>query len=124
MITIIDPGHKYRLLSLDGDKYQELTFVKRCDLENPNRFPGNYTSYPGTTLQSVIRCLLDRMIYLQGQIYSIENVIIIYCLKMSLWLLEFRAARRHKKWYWHGLNFAATKSMCFTCGHTICEHQD
>lgn len=124
MDRIIDPGHQYRLLSLDGDLHQTLQFVKRCDLVNLTRFPGNTNSYPGTTLQSVIRCLIDRVKYLQNQIWSIENVGIILFLKLSIWLLEFRTARRHGKMYWHGLNYSINKEMCLKCGHTVCEHSN
>jgi len=42
-------------------------------MERPERFPGNTNSYPGTTLQSVIRCLINRLDYLQGQVRCKEN---------------------------------------------------
>ena len=124
MKKILDPGHRYSLLLLDGDgKPETLTFVKRCDLCNPARFPGNYNSYPGTTLQSVIRCLIDRINYLQNQIWSLENVFIRFFLKSCLWLLEFRAARRHGRTYFKSLKFASEAPMCEKCGHTVCEHE-
>jgi len=94
-----------------------------CDSLNPERFPGNTNSYPGTTLQSVIRCLTNRVRYLQNQVWAIENVIILFLLRSCLWLLEFRAARRHHGFYWHGLDYAELHPMCSTCGHTQCEHQ-
>lgn len=122
MKRIVDPGHRYELTSLDGDFHQELTFVKR----EGDKFPGNKGHHPGTTMQSVIRCLIDRMRYLDRQTrimrsWSVENKIIIFYLKSCLWLLEARAARRHKKAYFHGLLFAEKKIMCPHCGHTVCE---
>lgn len=119
-IEILDPGHCYKLPSLDGDYVQKLRFVKRCDLERPWRYPGNIDRYPGATLQFVIRALLERVAYLQGQIWCPENAIIRQLLRLCLWLLEVRAARRHRRSYWHGLNFAATSAMCPHCGHTDC----
>ena len=123
-MKVIDPGHKYKLLTLDGNADQFLTFVKRHDPNNPNRFPGNTESYWGTTCQSVLRALLDRVYYLQNQIWCLENSIIIFCLKLIIWLFEFRAARRHEKEYWKGLAFASESPMCETCGHTVCEHNN
>lgn len=87
MNKIIDPGHKYELLTLDGDLTQLLTFVKRHDPEHPERFPGNTESHPGTTLQSVIRCLMERVTYLNNQIPCKNNVAIFTRLAECLWLL-------------------------------------
>ena len=125
MKTVIDPGHKYELLTLDsgGTLFQFLTFVKRYDPSDPTRFPGNYNAYPGTTLQSVIRCLIERISYLQNQIWAPENVFIRFFLMSCLWLLEFRAARRHGRSYFKSLKFASEAPMCNKCGHTVCEHE-
>lgn len=123
MLHKIDPGHFYKLESLDGINPQYLKFVKRHDPTDPTRFPGNTNSYEGTTSQTVLRALLDRTKYLQNQKWCVENVIIIFCTKLSIWLYEIRAARRHKRSYWHGLNYASTSYMCPKCGHTDCEHK-
>ena len=120
--AVIDAGHRYKLLSLDGFHSQELRFVKRCDVERPWRFPGNTDSYPGTTLQGVIRVLINRVVYLQGQIWCLENSVIQQLLRACLWLLEWRAARRHGRSYIHGLRFASEAAMCPECGHTVCKH--
>jgi len=123
MIEVQDAGHRYQLLTLDGRRepyLQTLQFVKRC--EPPERYPGNHDAYPGTTLQSVIRCLLERLRYLQGQFWCVENTLIIGMLRVALWLLEFRAGRRHHRLYLHGLKFAEKTPMCAMCGHTDCRH--
>ena len=121
MIEVLDNGHQYRLLSLDGQLDQTLTFVKRCN--PPEKFPGNTNAYAGTTIQSVIRCLLDRMRYLQNQIWAPENALIIWLLRACLWLLETRAARRHGRRYCHNFEYAEFAPLCSVCGHTECEHQ-
>lgn len=115
-MIIRDDGHKYKLLSLDGEPHQELTFVKRMG----TKFPGNLTKYPGTILQDVLRCCLDRVRYLQRQQWCGENVVILACLKFALWLLEFRAARRHKYVYLHSFWYAEYATPCRRCGHTFC----
>jgi hypothetical protein len=122
-IQVIDPGHKYKLPSLDGRYDQVLTFVKRCDLENPERFPGNTNAHPGCTLQFVLRALIDRVCYLQHQIACWENTMILCFLGLSIWLLERRAARRHGRPYRHGIRMAVTSPMCYKCGHTFCGHE-
>jgi hypothetical protein len=124
MKTVFDPGHKYELLTLDDPHYrQSLQFVKRWDPKDPKRFPGNFNAYPGTTLQSVMRCLCERVRYLQNQIWAPENCILLKCLQLGIWFLEFRAARRHGHTYFHGLKFAEQQPMCPHCGHTVCEHK-
>lgn len=126
MKTILDPGHKYILLQLDTmfDSEQILTFIKRCDLEHPERFPGNTNAYPGTTMQAVIRCLIERIDYLDNQIPYENNRAIRKMFLQQLWLLEQRAAERH------GYLFNITPLECYTnpmcphCGHVICEQLD
>lgn len=120
-MKILDVGHKYQLLSLDGEHKQVLQFVKRFDPKEPSRFPGNTNAYPGTTLQDVIHCLLNRVRYLNNQIPCIENEMIVKNLQECIFLLELRAAKRH------GIEFKPTsleelemKKLCPMCGHTTC----
>lgn len=56
-MKVIDPGHVYDLRSLDGEQLNRLVFVKR---EGPS-YPGNVGHYPGTTMQEVLRALIDRL---------------------------------------------------------------
>lgn len=122
-MKVIDPGHKYELATLDGGLPQILTFVKRHDPKNPQRFPGNFESHPGTTLQNVLRVLLERFRYLDTQIPCLPNKVCILQLRLVLWLLEFRAARRHGRSYWKSPSFAEKAPMCIRCGHTVCHHK-
>lgn len=124
MKTVIDPGHTYSLLTLDAkcNYVQTLTFVKRCDTAHPEKYPGNLNAYSGTTCQSVIRCLIDRVRYLQNQAHCWQNTVIVQCLRLCLWLFEQRAAHRHGRSYARSLNFAEKHKMCPVCGHTQCEH--
>jgi len=122
-MKIIDVGHKYELLCLDGSKKQVLQFVKRFD-KDPSKFPGNTNSYPGTTMQDVLQCLCNRIRYLQNQIPCVENELILNKFQECLFLLEQRAARRHGiampsvslEWF----EFA---HLCPKCGHTTCHHK-
>lgn len=124
MIRSLDPGHRYELLSLDGHYPQTLQYVKRCDLQRPWRFPGNTNAHPGTTLQSVQRIQANRVRFLQNQIWAPENVLILFLMRCVLWLLEFRAARRHGKAFCRGLDHAEFAPMCPECGHTVCAHAE
>ena len=69
MERVIDPGHVYDLRRLDGPGVERLTFVKR---EGP-RYPGNVGKHPGTTMQEVIRALIDRAEYVNAQIPNAET---------------------------------------------------
>lgn len=120
-MKVLDPGHRYLLKSLDGwQPHRMLQFVKRCDPEHPERYPGNVDAYPGATLQDVLRACLERTRYLQRQIWCLENLGILAGLKLGVWLLEFRAARRRGYLYLHGPKFAETSPMCPQGGHTDC----
>lgn len=118
----LDEGHRYALDSLDGDHEQTLQFVKRTD-EDPTKFPRNDDAYPGATCQFVIRALMDRVRYLNGQKPCVENQIILFLLQSVLWLFEKRAARRHGRGYDHSPEFAEVAPICPDCGHTVCEHR-
>jgi hypothetical protein len=123
-MKILDAGHTYELIHLDGENQygKYLCFVKRYDPNDPSKFQGNLNSYPGTTSQEVIKCLLNRARHVQNQKWCLENVIVIFCLRLSLWFLEFRASRKHGKFYFKSLTFPENQKMCATCGHTNCKH--
>jgi hypothetical protein len=122
--AVLDPGHDYRLLTLDGEIEQTLTFVKRFDPDHPEKFPGNTDAHPGTTLQSVLRSCLERLRYLQGQVPCDENTAMIDHLRSCLFLLEGRAARRHGLAFDKTMEECEREPMCPVCGHITCEHPE
>ena len=123
MNRVIDPGHHYELLTLDDNKMarvQLLRFVKRCDPCHPEKYPGNTNAYPGTTMQSVIRCLIDRIDYLQNQIPHPNNLAVRQMFLNQLWLLEERAAERHGYDFDYRPEDMNVMPMCPHCGHVVC----
>lgn len=116
-MKIIDPGHDYELAHLDGTRTSRLTFVKR---EGPS-YPRNVGHHEGTNIQEVLRALIDRVKYLDAQIYDERNNAVISHLRCCLLLLEERAAERHGT----ELRLATMKSIeelpvCEKCGHITC----
>lgn len=95
-MKVIDPGHVYQLQSLDTlpmveDQDVILTFVKRVG----KKYPGNVGPHPGTTMQEVIRALIDRLKYVDNQHPHDANESTILHLRDALMALEFRAAELH-----------------------------
>jgi len=115
-MIVTDPGHAYLLTTYDGEGHKPLVFMKR---EGPG-FPGNVGHYPGTNCQEVLRALIDRVKYLDGQVPCEENVEILTNLRSALVWFEARAARRH------GLEVSYLVEIedvptCSTCGHVVCK---
>lgn len=115
-MKIIDAGHKYQLQTLDGDEKVELRFVKR---EGPG-YPGNVGSHSGTNIQDVLRVCIDRVKYLNNQIWCEENKRVIEHLRWAIYELETRAAHRHKRNFFYGLDSIEGFGTCTTCGHIGC----
>jgi hypothetical protein len=121
-MIVIDPGHKYKLLVLDGTNDELLTFVKR----EGEKYPGNVGHYPGTTLQECWRAEINRLLYLNQQDPCIETEMAIKHLRLNIMLLEQRAARRHGRespvaYNDRILHRIETLSVCERCGHIGCE---
>jgi len=115
------PGHVYELPVFDSSVESDtslLVFMERVGKE----YPGNTETRSGTNLQSVLRACWRRIDYLQGQKHCAENLIMKFLLTCCIWLLEFRAARRHGLAYLKLLSFARNAPMCGRCGHTVCAH--
>lgn len=118
-----DPGHIYRLDMLDRPDYLNqlsyddkvtLTFVKR----EGEHYPGNKGKYPGTTTQEVLRALIKRTLYVNNQIPSEHNLIVIKLLRDCLLELEVRAYKLSGLTGWHGEDdFIEDWPTCPTCGH-------
>lgn len=124
-MKILDPGHLYELANLDthepGNYVERIQFVKRLG----DKFPGNTgMATSGTIAQEVIRVLIDRLHYVNGQIENGLNYRAIGALRDALCALEMRAALAR------GDEDAATqiRSMaepeteptCKHCGHVLC----
>lgn len=83
-MQIVIPGHVYKLEHLDGSDSQNLSFV--------NRNKGQECA--GTTNQEVLRVLIDRIKFLDGQVRWELNDQIIWHLRMAIALHEARAIIR------------------------------
>lgn len=122
-MKVIDPGHYYRLLVLDGDQNNDgvwLRFVKR----EGKKFPGNVGHYPGTTMQEVLRAVIDRARYANRQIPCRETQKAIKLLTEVVFLFEKRAARRHKRRVDFTPEIAVIGSPCPKCGHIHCNQHE
>lgn len=118
-MRVLDPGHDYVLQSLDGDAPQRLTFVKRIG----PRFPGNKgEAHAGTTMQEVLRALIDRAEYVNGQTPCAETESARALMMSALLVLETRAARRHDRVFadFTTLDEAVSAPGCSKCGHVGC----
>jgi hypothetical protein len=122
-MKILDAGHRYELFVLDNEKEEptrvELRFVKR----EGGGYPGNEGHYAGTNIQDVLRCLIDRCKYLNGQIQCLETEMAIIWMREAIWELEDRAARRHhrKRPTRIGTNLQIEEmAFCSKCGHVGC----
>jgi hypothetical protein len=135
-MKVIDPGHVFALSFLDGSitspdmpklgvlLSSTLTFVKR----EGDGYPGNVGHHPGTNLQEVLRALISRVKYLDGQESHQNNSLIIKNLRHAIWLLEQRAAERHGRPFELSamgvvdINDSSIEDAptCQRCGHVGC----
>jgi hypothetical protein len=122
-LKTLDPGHIYALdmLDIDSDERQSmemLTFVKRQGA----RYPGNVSHYPGTNCQEVIRALIDRIKFLDGQVPDSRNQPIIRHLRETLWLFESRAAQAYGRVLppLNELECIEEEPTCPGCAHIRC----
>jgi hypothetical protein len=122
-LKTLDPGHIYALdmLDIDADERQStemLMFVKRQGA----RYPGNVSHYPGTNCQEVIRALIDRVKFLDGQIPDSCNQPIIRHLREALWLFESRAAQAYERVLppLDDLECIEEEPTCPACAHIRC----
>lgn len=128
-VKVLDPGHQYALASLDTphtSEYEFLAFVKRVGPQ----YPGNAGfPYSGTNCQEVLRALIDRVKYLDGQAHCVENVQILACLRDAIRLFEERAADRHgrrRDWRLYEKDGSTNDCIehletCDACGHIGCK---
>jgi hypothetical protein len=115
-VTIIDPGHSYLMDQLDSQEKARIDFVKREGV----KYPGNVGHHPGIIVQENLRVLIDRLEYVNNQIWYPENDIVIDNLRMNIWLLESRAKKTRKE-FLDASRFCIEKlNTCRTCGHILC----
>lgn len=114
-MDVIDAGHKYVLRHLDGYGTETLTFVKR----EGEGYPGNVGHYEGTTMQEVLRVLIDRAKYVNAQIPCEETEAGIIHMREAIRQFELRAARRHGRMLSAPLTIEDAPT-CAKCGHIGC----
>src|SRR4051812_22480846 len=90
-MKVLTKGHWYELECIDSSEHCLLIFVKR---EGP-RYPGNVGAHYGTTSQEVLRALIDRAQYVNGQIPCWQTRLSVWLMRSIIWLYEHRAARVH-----------------------------
>jgi hypothetical protein len=119
-MDVLDPGHRYRLRSLDvvtGAPPVELQFVKR----EGEGYPGNVGSRSGTTTQEVLRALIDRTKYVDAQIHDPRNDKVLFHLRMAMFELEMRAAERHGRTLtYFDTDKIENQRTCDECNHIGC----
>ena len=116
-MKVLDAGHRYSLPHLDGDGEEVLQFVKR----EGEGYPGNVGHGEGTTSQEVLRALIDRGFYTDGQISDEDTREAIGHMKMAVYHVELRAARRHNRFVDFDVHKAVFGETCKKCGHVGCQ---
>lgn len=126
-MRVLDPGHLYELVNLDDDVADvpsaptRIYFVKRIG----DKFPGNTgPSSSGTITQEVIRTLIDRTEYVNGQRPHDRNQRVMHHLREALRELELRAAEeRFDMRAVFQITIASKpelQAICSRCGHIWC----
>ena len=113
-MKIIIPGHVYELQNVDGDGTQILKFVQRRD-HNGELLPVE-NRVEGLQTQEVLRCLIDRTLYLNAEQAWHENIIAVNHMRGALRVYEVRAAHRHLD----KLGMPERAPYCKHCGHIFC----
>ena len=117
-MKVLDPGHLYMLNILDApNRASVLRFVKR---EGPG-YPGNAGHHPGTTIQEVMRAVINRLRYVNNQIPDIHTTKSILLAEQIVFELETRAAIRHKREKPRSWADAVEGPTCKKCGHVGCK---
>lgn len=114
----LTPGHEYNLNVLDADPRLGkavgwLIFVSRVG----PKYPGNEISFPGTTTQEVLRALIARAKYVDGQSPHPINQPMIQEWRRQIWQLECRAAELHSRQLPELTTDFEFIPTCAICGH-------
>ncbi len=122
MVKIIDPGHEYLAEGVGGIDPQRIVFAKN----RGEKYPGNTgESHGGIQCQELIRILIDRVDYLNGQGSCAETEYAIENLRSALAWFEFRAARCRGEHIEldHSIQLEH-EPTCEVCGHNRCNRGD
>jgi hypothetical protein len=121
-MKIIDPGHEYLAEGVGGSSPQRIAFVKN----RGEKYPGNHGEPHGGILsQELMRILIDRAAYLNGQGSCAETEHALSALRQALAWFEVRAARCRGEHI--DLNHASElehEPTCAICGHNRCARGD
>lgn len=129
-VKVKEPGHLYQLDVLDAPTPLRrlagvhLRFVKRVG----DKYPGNIgPPYAGVTTQEVLRALIERTKYVNGQRDDPANYHVLRDLRSALVELEIRAHRERGDQA-TGTRIAALcepemEPTCQTCGHVFCQEK-
>lgn len=121
-MRVIDPGHEYIVEGVGGGEPQRIVFVKN----RGEKYPGN-TGEPhgGTLCQELLRVLIDRTAYLNGQGSCAETEHALAALRQALGWYEVRAARcRGDHIDLPHADSLEAEPTCSICGHTHCTRGD
>lgn len=88
-IVIVEPGHIYELGHIEGEGHETVTFIKRSGESIVHE-----NEHAGTNVQSCLRMLIDRTIYLDDLLTCDESRDAVFYLRMALFVYEARAFRR------------------------------
>ena len=123
-MKVIDPGHEYLAEGVGGTEPQRIVFVKN----RGEHYPGN-TGEPhgGVLCQELMRVLINRTTYLNGQGSCMETEHALAALRQALAWFEVRAARCREDFIdLPHSDVLEGASTCPTCGHNHCgrdEHE-
>jgi len=128
-MKVLSAGHSYLLEAIDNGPLQHVAFVKR----NGKGYPWNRGHHGGIQVQEVLRMLIDRLNYVDKQKPHAANQKAIYHARMMIFLLEERAAERHRIDFefftkvGERIDIKGGKRIellpaCEVCGHLVCDH--
>lgn len=129
-MKVLEPGHYYVLDNLDDDAAEvprnqvRLYFVKRLG----EKFPGNTgNTGSGPISQEVIRALIDRTEYVDGQRKHHRNGFVLHHLREALRELEMRAAEERDDaaalFKIGMMEKPELAPACPRCGHIECQRR-
>lgn len=121
-MEVIDPGHEYIVENVGDANKQRVLFVKN----RGEKYPGNHGDpHGGTICQELLRVLIDRTAYLNGQGSCAETEYALANLRSALAWFEFRAARcRGDHIELDHADQLEAEPACPTCGHCHCGRGD